>query len=76
MRLQSLALQMIASNYKHSARKHTSPCKEAGIEEGFEKGEALKSFDIARDLLSMNLPIAQVMQDTGLTKEQIESLKN
>ena len=47
-----------------------------GIKKGIEEGEARKSQAIAQNLLSMGLPIAQIMQATGLTQEQIESLKH
>ena len=47
-----------------------------GMEKGREEGEFRKSLAIAKNLLSMNLPVAQVMQATGLTQEQIDNLKH
>lgn len=47
-----------------------------GIEKGIKKGETRRNLAIAKNLLSMNLSIAQIMQATGLTKEQIDSLEN
>ena len=45
-------------------------------EEGMEEGETRRSLAIAKKLLSMGLPIAQIIQATGLTQEQIDSLKH
>lgn len=47
-----------------------------GIEKGIEKGETRKSLAIAQNLLTMGLPISQIMQATCLTQEQIDNLKN
>ena len=49
---------------------------EKGIKEGMEKGETRRSLAIAKNLLSMGLPIAQIIQATGLTQEQIDNLKH
>jgi len=53
--------------------------REAGREEG-EKigrktGEHDRNIQIAKNLLSLNVPINIIMQGTGLTIEQIEALK-
>ena len=49
---------------------------EKGIEKGIEKGETRKSLSIAQNLLTMGMPISQIIQATGLTQEQIDNLKN
>ena len=45
-----------------------------GIEQGIEQGELAKSLDVAKNLLALDMPVSQIMQVTGLTKEQISSL--
>ena len=47
---------------------------EIGIEKGIEQGELAKSLDVAKNLLALGMPVSQIMQVTGLTKEQISSL--
>lgn len=38
------------------------------------EGEKQKSFEIARNMKSANLPIESIMQFTSLSKEEIEKL--
>ena len=49
--------------------------KEEGKEEGRAEGMSQRSLEIARNLLSLGLPIDQITQATGLTEEEIELLK-
>ena len=48
---------------------------EKGIKQGIEQGELAKSLDVAKNLLALGMPVSQIMQVTGLTKEQISSLQ-
>ena len=45
-------------------------------EDGKEEGREEKKKEIARKLIKMKLPIEQIMEATGLTKEQIERLEH
>jgi len=47
---------------------------EKGIEQGIKQGELAKSLDVAKNLLALGMQVSQIMQVTGLTKEQISSL--
>ena len=49
--------------------------KEEGRAEGRAEGMSQRSQEIARNLLSLGLPIDQITQATGLTEEEIELLK-
>ena len=49
--------------------------KEEGKEEGRAEGMSQRSLEIARNLLSLGLPVDQITQATGLTEEEIELLK-
>ena len=46
-----------------------------GMEKGIEKGMNQRSLEIARNLLSLGLPVAQITQATGLTEEEIRQMK-
>ena len=46
-----------------------------GEENGIKIGEAIKQENIARNLLKVNIPIHLIVQTTGLSKEEVESLK-
>ena len=49
---------------------------EQGIEQGIQQGVKQTKLDIAKKLLSKNMPIENIVELTGLTKEEIEKLKN
>ena len=40
----------------------------------FEKGEKKKQIEIAKKLLSKNIPIDEIIEITDLTKEEVENL--
>ena len=46
-----------------------------GMEKGMEKGMNQRSLEIARNLLSLGLPVTQITQATGLTEEEIKQMK-
>ena len=48
---------------------------EKGIAQGIEQGELAKSLDVAKNLLALGMQVSQIMQVTGLTKDQISSLQ-
>ena len=49
--------------------------KEEGKEEGIKQGKEENKKEIAQKLIKMKLPIEQIMEATGFTKEQIERLE-
>ena len=48
----------------------------SGINDGISKGENKKSIEIAKNLLSMNMPLEDISKATGLSVEEISKLKN
>ena len=46
-----------------------------GNEKGIEQGELAKNLAVAKNLLALGMPVSQIMQVTGLSKEQISSLQ-
>ena len=49
--------------------------KEEGLAEGIEQGSKQKEIEIAKMMLKDNMPTDTIVKYTGLTKEEIESLK-
>ena len=47
---------------------------EEGIEKGIEKGKEEQRKEIAKKLLKIRIPIGQIIETTGLTKQEIEEL--
>jgi len=49
--------------------------KETGYDEGMEKGSSQKAIEIAKNMLSYNMPIEEISKYTGLSKEEIVNIK-
>lgn len=47
-----------------------------GIEQGIQQGEVEAKRAIARNLLKQKLPIASIVQATGLSEAELRQLKN
>ena len=47
-----------------------------GRVEGIAEGETIKAFAIARKMLKRNRPIDEIIEDTGLSHADVESLRN
>ena len=45
-----------------------------GLSEGMEKGATGKAMEVARNLKSMGLSVAVIVQATGLTEKQVNAL--
>ena len=41
---------------------------------GEKRGEKRKSLDIARNMMKRNRPIDEIIEDTGLSREEVEKL--
>ena len=48
----------------------------SGINDGISKGENKKSIEIAKNLLSMNMPLEDISKATGLSIEEIKKISN
>ena len=48
----------------------------AGYDKGLKAGIEQDKKGIAKKLLAMGIPIEQIIEATGLTKEEIEDIKN
>jgi len=50
--------------------------REEGYGQGKTEGKEKKSIEIAKNMLSINIPIDDIIKCTGLSKEELEKLKN
>ena len=61
---------------EEATKKALTEGRAKGIAEGKAEGRAEGMLEVAKNLLSMDIPILQIMQATGLTQEQIKGLQN
>ena len=61
---------------KEKKRRDLEKALTEGRAEGRVEGRVEGMLEVAKNLLSMHLPITQIMQATGLTQEQINRLKS
>ena len=65
---------------REAARKELEEATKKALTEGRAKGKAEGKaegmLEVAKNLLSMDIPILQIIQATGLTQEQIKGLQN
>ena len=50
--------------------------KRIGKAEGLAEGRATGLADVARNLLKMNMPLEQIITATGLTRAEVEALRD
>jgi predicted transposase/invertase (TIGR01784 family) len=50
-------------------------CVRVAEEEGFEEGQQEVQLEVAKNLIAMGIPIAQISSITGLSPEEIEHLE-
>ena len=61
--------------YMTDLQSDLATAEDRGMEIGISIGEKNRSIGIARKLLKRNRPIDEVMEDTGLTREEVENLR-
>lgn len=62
-------------NVVHDARLEQLAKREEGRQEGRKEGHKEKSLEIAKKMKSKNIPIEEIIELTGLTKEEMENLE-
>lgn len=63
------------ATYKYAVKQGLRDGMAQGMAQGIEKGERRKAFDIAGNLKKLGLPVEQIMQATGLSEAEIESMQ-
>ena len=71
----SVERTLLDDRYQKGKEEGRAEGKEEGRAEGRAEGMSQRSLEIARNLLSLGLPVDQITQATGLTEEEIEQLK-
>jgi len=61
--------------YYRDMKNSLDTAKEEGLQEGREIGREEKAIEIARELLKNNVSLEVISSSTGLTRDQIESLR-
>lgn len=65
----------MTSNISKTIKETFEKTREDGIEEGIEKGIEKGKIEVAKNLLSMGMDVLTVIKATGLSKEDIEKIK-
>ena len=71
----SVERTLLDDRYQKGKEEGRAEGRAEGKEEGRAEGMSQRSLEIARNLLSLGLPIDQITQATGLTEKEIELLK-
>ena len=71
----SVERTLVDDSYQKGKEEGRAEGMEKGRAEGLEKGMNQRSLEIARNLLSLGLPVTQITQATGLTEEEIKQMK-
>lgn len=62
--------------YQTDLQSNLATAEDRGKEIGISIGEKNRSIEIARNLLKINLSLEQIITATGLTKEEVENIRN
>ncbi|WP_339240529.1 Rpn family recombination-promoting nuclease/putative transposase [Paenibacillus sp. FSL R5-0517] len=62
--------------YLHDEASMIEWAKEKGMEKGLVEGEKRKAIEIAKNMLSVGIEISVIAKTSGLTKSEIEALKD
>ena len=65
----------LEEKHKHEKQSSYELGVERGMEQGIKEGSKQKEIEIARKMLNKNKEISEIIEFTGLSKEEIESLK-
>ena len=65
----------LEEKHKHEKQSSYELGVERGMEQGIKEGSKQKEIEIARKMINKNKEISEIIEFTGLSKEEIESLK-
>ena len=68
-------LRIEANSLKKAEEKGIEKGRQEGRQKGREEGEKNKSIEIACKMLKRKRPIEEILEDTGLTEEELKKLK-
>ena len=68
-------IERLREKARHDEAQALYHAEQQGIQKGIQQGFTEGKLEIARKLLKRNRPIDEIVEDTGLTREEIENLK-
>ena len=60
--------------FQTDMQSNIATAEDRGEQRGLQIGEQRKAFAIAMNMLKRNRPIDEIIEDTGLTREEVENL--
>lgn len=61
--------------YLHDEASMLEGAKQAGLQAGMQAGKQAGIKEVARNMLALNIDVATIAKATGLTEQEIDSLK-
>ena len=68
-------IERLREKTRHDEAQALYHAKLEGIQEGIQKGVEKGKLEIVKKLLKRNRPIDEIIEDTGLTREEIENIR-
>ena len=68
-------IERLREKARHDEAQALYHAEQQGIQKGIQQGFTEGKLEIARKLLKRDRPIDEIVEDTGLTREEIENLK-
>lgn len=64
--------ERLRAKARHDEAQALHHAEQLGIQKGIQKGITERNIEIAKNLLGMGMPLAQIVQITGLSQEELE----
>ena len=68
-------IERLREKARHDEAQALYHAKQEGIQEGIQKGAFERNIEIAQKLLRRGRPIDEIIEDTGLTYQEVECLR-
>ena len=69
------AIYLSRKKWQTDMDSNLATVEKRGRREGRAEGELVKALAIARNMMKRNRPIEEIIEDTGLSREEVESLR-
>ena len=68
------AIAISRKKFQTDLQSNLATAEDRGRAEGRAEGEFVKALAVARNMMKRNRPIDEIIEDTGLTREEVENL--
>ena len=68
-------IERLREKARHDEAQALYHAEQKGVQEGLQKGASARSIEIAQRLLKRGRPIEEIMEDTGLTYQEVGHLR-